>query len=200
LRQIEFNHIERLLRMASQVGDGHDRAILPGIDAIRSFNQLRIVPLDYDSSRMRDYSFPLVSAEIETGEHVAGPVKLQLLRMADDMQACATVKEKLDWQRLIAPQPSEGSHPDLMLRNWRPGDQYCRVGRGRAEKIKQMFQEFRIPLWERHEWPVLTAAGQIVWSKRFGPAAEYAAGACTPVLLSLRETNESESANPTSYV
>jgi tRNA(Ile)-lysidine synthetase-like protein len=108
------------------------------------------------------------------------------------MQACATVKEKLDWQRLIAPQTLQGTSPGLMLRNWRPGDQYCRIGRDRSEKIKQMFQEYRIPLWERHEWPVLTMAGKIVWSKKFGPSGEFVAGAGTPLLLSLRETNESE--------
>lgn len=200
LRQIEFAHIERLLQMASQTADGHDRAILPGIDAMRSFNLLRLTPVGYDSSRIRDYSFPLDSAELETRERAAGPLKLQVVRMADDMQACATVKEKLDWQRLIAPQILEGTSPGLMLRNWRPGDQYRRLGRDRPEKIKQMFQEFRIPLWERHEWPVLTAAGKIVWSKKFGPAAEFAAGADTPVLLSLGETNESETTNPTSYI
>jgi tRNA(Ile)-lysidine synthase len=192
LRQIEFAHIERLLQMASQTADGHDRAILPGIDAMRSFNLLRLVPPGYDSSRIRDYSFHLDSAELETREHVAGPVKMQVLRLADDMQACATVKEKLDWQRLIAPQTPQGTSPGLMLRNWRPGDQYCRIGRDRAEKIKQMFQEYRIPLWERHEWPVLTLAGKIVWSKKFGPAADFAADAVAPVLLSIRETNESE--------
>lgn len=204
LRQIEFAHIERLLRMAAQVDDGHDRAILPGIDAIRSFHLLRIAPLGYDKSRVRDYSFPLDSAELETGEFVAGPIRLALVRVAADMaidgQPCATVKEKIDWQRLISLQIEDGKTPALELRNWKPGDQYSRGSldsgkdrskKGRPEKIKQMFQEFRIPLWERHEWPVLTAAGTIVWAKQFGPAAEFAADASSVLLLSIRETNES---------
>ena len=199
LRQIEFAHIERLLRMAADPQHGHDRAILPGIDALRSFHLLRIAPLGYDKSRIRDYSFPLDSAELEGREIVAGPVSLLLARMEDGVQPCATVKEKVDWQRLIAPRTPDKTAPGLELRNWKPGDQYCRIGRNRPEKIKQMFQEFRIPLWERHEWPVLTAAEIVVWAKQFGPAAEFAAHPNSPVLLSLRETNESGSGFVTSY-
>jgi tRNA(Ile)-lysidine synthetase-like protein len=163
------------------------------LDAMRSFDLLRIAPVHYDKHRNRDYSFCLDSAELESRGCVAGPLALELERMADQMRhafanACATVKEKLDWQRLNSPPSPEGTPRGLELRNWRPGDQYCRIGRARPEKIKLMFQEFRIPLWERHEWPVLTAAGSIVWALRFGPAAEFAARADSPVLLSIRET------------
>jgi tRNA(Ile)-lysidine synthase len=46
-----------------------------------------------------------------------------------------------------------------------------------------MFQEERVPLWERRHWPVLTCQSEIVWSRRFGPAAILAAGTgCFPVL------------------
>jgi tRNA(Ile)-lysidine synthase len=194
LRQIEFAHVERLLQMASQTGDGHDRAILPGIDAIRSFNLLRIAPPHYDSSRTRDYSFRLDSAELESRGCVAGPVTLRLERMADQMLQPfdsvprATLEEKLDWLRLNSPPSPEGTPRGLELRNWRPGDQYCRIGRVRPEKIKQMFQEFRIPLWERREWPVLTAAGIVAWARQFGPAVEFTPPADSRVWLSIRET------------
>ena len=47
----------------------------------------------------------------------------------------------------------------LELRNWRPGDQYQAQGRADAGKIKSLFQEFRVPLWERRNWPVITGNG-----------------------------------------
>jgi hypothetical protein len=36
-----------------------------------------------------------------------------------------------------------------------------------------MFQEARIPLWKRREWPVLVAGGRVLWSRQFGPAAGF---------------------------
>ena len=38
-----------------------------------------------------------------------------------------------------------------------------------------LFQQARIPVWERTQWPVLTDAGSIVWTRRFGAAAAVAA-------------------------
>ncbi len=85
----------------------------------------------------------------------------------------------LDWDRL------SGS---LTLRNWRPGDQYQPVGRSRSEKIKSLFQEFRIPLWERRHWPVLIDGESIVWARRFGVAAGFAACAGSQRVLQIRES------------
>ena len=62
-------------------------------------------------------------------------------------QPCATVVNELDWQRFRG---GRGA-PSLELRNWRPGDQYRRVGQSKPEKIKFFFQEARIPLWERRD-------------------------------------------------
>jgi tRNA(Ile)-lysidine synthase len=84
----------------------------------------------------------------------------------------------LDWQRL------SGS---LELRNWRPGDQYRPVGYSGQEKIKTLFQQARIPLWERRHWPVVTDGSSIVWVRRFGAAAEVAAEQDTRVVLRIRE-------------
>src|SRR5581483_11675304 len=66
----------------------------------------------------------------------------------------------------------------------------------RAEKIKTLFQSFRIPLWFRRGWPVVVAASTnggdaIVWSRRFGAAAEFAAGAHSRQVLRIREVQES---------
>jgi len=84
----------------------------------------------------------------------------------------------LDWQRL------SGS---LELRNWRPGDQYQPSGSTGKEKVKTLFQRARIPLWERRHWPVLTDGPSIVWVRLFGPAAEFAAGAGSSLILKIRE-------------
>jgi hypothetical protein len=51
-----------------------------------------------------------------------------------------------------------------------------------------MFQEFRIPLWERRHWPVLLDGENIVWSRRFGPAAGIAPENGTRRVLEIRES------------
>src|SRR5207247_4050995 len=103
-------------------------------------------------------------------------IHLELMDAAD----CEYNKEmgRLDWDRIAGP---------LELRNWRPGDQYRPEGYRSAEKIKTFFQEARIPLWERRTWPVIVREGEIVWARRFGVAAQYAAGAETRSVLIVRE-------------
>jgi tRNA(Ile)-lysidine synthase len=75
----------------------------------------------------------------------------------------------------------------LTLRNWRPGDQYQPCGGSGEKKIKTLFQEFRIPLWERRHWPVLRDQRSIVWARRFGPAMHVVADSGTKRFLRIRE-------------
>jgi tRNA(Ile)-lysidine synthetase-like protein len=88
----------------------------------------------------------------------------------------------LDWEKC------EGT---LVLRNWRPGDSYTSSNRPGPEiKIKTLFQENRIPLWERRTWPVIVqAAGadSILWTRQFGVAEEFAATPASQQILSIRE-------------
>jgi tRNA(Ile)-lysidine synthase len=85
----------------------------------------------------------------------------------------------LDWDRISGV---------LELRNWRPGDQYQPVGHSDGERIKLLFQQARIPLWERRSWPVITSGNEIIWARRFGPAADLVATPQSRVLLKIRET------------
>jgi tRNA(Ile)-lysidine synthase len=75
----------------------------------------------------------------------------------------------------------------LQLRNWRPGDQFERPGSGAAVKIKTLFQDFRIPLWERRRWPVILQGESIVWTRRFGAAKQFAASPETESVLLVRD-------------
>jgi tRNA(Ile)-lysidine synthetase-like protein len=82
----------------------------------------------------------------------------------------------------------------LLLRNWRPGDQYHPRGRSGSEKIKTLFQEFRVPLWERRTWPVIARGDSILWTRRFGVARDFAAVPESRDVLVIREVMESNPA------
>jgi len=168
LRGIEFQHIEEVLRLAS-AAEGSGRFQAPGVDVFRSFDRLRIAQQRVDNLSHRNFRF-------------AAPVP-GLVKLPDGAEISLEVLQKkaytdllesgynnwmsaLDWDRVQGP---------LELRNWRPGDQYQPIGQSNAEKVKVLFQRARIPLWERRHWPVITKNDEIVWVRRFGAAAAYAA-------------------------
>ncbi|HEV2687917.1 MAG TPA: tRNA lysidine(34) synthetase TilS [Bryobacteraceae bacterium] len=190
LRQIDFAHVERVLEMARSE-EGHDRVQLPGLDIIRSFGWMRLAPLKPANARKeRDFSLPLAAPGSVELPGSSARITLQVLEKAEYGEPYATVGNELDWQRL---RPAPDALPSLELRNWRPGDQYRRVGKSKDEKIKFLFQEARVPLWERRDWPIITYEGTILWTRRFGAAADFAAGPSTRVVLQVRESDSSES-------
>jgi tRNA(Ile)-lysidine synthetase-like protein len=92
----------------------------------------------------------------------------------------------LDWDRA----GGMGS-AQFVLRNWRAGDQYQRLGHAGPEKLKKLFQQFRVPLWERHNWPIITVGDSIVWASLFGPAAQFAVNDDSRTVLRLHLGSES---------
>jgi tRNA(Ile)-lysidine synthase len=182
LRGVGFEHLAGILELAASA-EGHGRLQIPGLDIFRSFGWLRIAPPGVDNLDNRNYRLPLP---------VPGAVQLpgQTRVVHTELFENTNITEKpqgvyngcvgcLDWNRL------SGS---LEVRNWRPGDQYQPVGHSGAEKIKVLFQQVRVPLWERRHWPVVTMGDAILWARRFGPAAEFAAEIDSSPVLVIRES------------
>jgi tRNA(Ile)-lysidine synthase len=192
LRQIDFQHVERILEMACK-GEGHDRVQIPGLDVVRSFGWIRLARKGPNHAEQSDYSLPLQvpgSVELPGG---SARITLQVLEKAETAQPYATVVNELDWQRLTT---LNVVLPSLELRNWRPGDRYRRVDQSHEQKIKLLFQEARVPVWERWNWPIITYNEAIVWIRRFGASAEFAAGPSTRVVLQVAETFSTETGYP----
>jgi tRNA(Ile)-lysidine synthase len=190
LHGIDFAHVERVLEIARS-REGHNRMQAPGLDICRSFDWIRIASAGPEARRADSkaqsaagFSVPLqIPGSVELPGSSARIV-LQVLEKDGSTQPCVRVVDELDWQRLRRGE----SAPSLELRNWRPGDQYRRVGQTKPEKVKFFFQEARIPLWERRDWPIITYHGKIVWARRFGAAAEFATGPGTRSVLQVAET------------
>lgn len=183
LRQIEFAHVERILEMAHST-EGHDRVQLPGVDIFRSFEWLRFSKIVNRAATPRDYAYIVrPPGNVELPGHLSR-ITLQMLEKTAS-KGHVTPGNELDPARFAA---LDGPGPTLELRNWRPGDKYRRVGRPDEEKIKLMFQEGRIPLWERSSWPIITYNGVILWARQFGAAADFAAGPEARVVLRIDES------------
>ena len=180
LLRIDFHHIENVLELAARSA-GAGRVQAPGLEIRRSFEWLRISPAP------RSPVFPgyQLAASVPGSLRVPGThseISLELIEKTETFasQDCVYNSEMgcLDWRRL------SGS---LVLRNWQSGDQYQPSGSTGEIKIKTLFQQARIPVWERALWPVLTDAGSIIWSRHFGPAAEFAAAPGTVPVVRIRE-------------
>jgi len=188
LRAIEFEHVEAVIRLCESL-EGHDRAIIPGVDALRSFGQLLLSQLGLRASQPRDYQMALkIGAECEL-PFEAGRIRVHLLNSGEAQHICANFKKEernkmeiCDWDVDLL--EAAGGLASLTVRNWRPGDAFERVGHA-GDKIKTLFQEGKVLLWERKHWPVVMAGAQIIWVRQFGNAEAVSAKAGSRNLIRL---------------
>jgi tRNA(Ile)-lysidine synthase len=180
LRRIEFPHVERILELAARTS-GEGRMRLPGVDVVRSFGWIRLAPLDAETA------IDPVTVRIPgtyAAPDGASQIRLELGDQPQDLHetkggpACANLRVELSWGRIPA---------HLELRGWRPGDHYRPVGQSRDQNVKEMFQKARVPSWHRRFWPILSSGTKILWARRFGAAAEFAAGEASEPVLRISE-------------
>jgi tRNA(Ile)-lysidine synthase len=116
------------------------RIRVPGVEFVRSADGIRAVRAE------------VPSVEVTVPGTYAAPDGASEIRL----EPCVNLKADL-----TAP---------LLLRGWKPGDHYLRSGKSRDQKLKKMFQDARVPSWQRRFWPILEYGGRIVWARAFGPA------------------------------
>ena len=180
---IDFAHIAAVMALISQA-EGDGRLQVPGVDIFRSFEWLRLAPPGMDRLETRNFRFP---APVPGNIPLPGGSTALVLEVIENKNETQNVESGYNkWMDCLDRDRISGA---LELRNWRPGDQYKPVGHTGAEKIKLLFQEARIPLWERRHWPVIISGDEIIWSRRFGPAADFVATAESRVLLKIQETS-----------
>jgi tRNA(Ile)-lysidine synthase len=165
LAGIDLAHVEVILNLCTS-REGHDRVLIPGVDALRSFDELLLAQPGVLSDRPRNYRLPLEfgrKCELPFG---AGALTLDYF--------CANFKKEQDLEGEVSDLDAGVlAGEELSVRNWLPGDVLHRAGHRTAEKIKSLFQLYRVPLWERRHWPVVVAGEEIVWARQFGGAARF---------------------------
>jgi len=186
LRSLDMEHVAAILRICNS-SHGHDRVMAPGVDALRSFGTLLLTQPGRLQDSPRHYR-----VNLNYGEPCELPFRAGWIcanRVTQQGLNCANFKEDRELRVEIADLDAgvldrqDGELASLSVRNWEPGDQIQRAGHGQPEKIKTLFQEGRVLLWERRHWPVVAAGDEIVWVRKFGPAATFAASAGTTQLV-----------------
>jgi len=183
LRAIGLDHVDRALELARGL-KGHGRVQAPGIGITRSFDWIRFARPEPPPAPWQ------IPATVPCRLRVPGSaleIHLELTENRGTERAAGSV-----YNREVGCLDGHLASGDLVLRNWRPGDRYQPMGHSNEAKIKALFHQARIPIWERAQWPVLACGASIVWTRRFGPAQAVAAGpACTRV-LQIREIGPTE--------
>jgi tRNA(Ile)-lysidine synthase len=160
----EFDTVERILDLAAQP-EGRGKLELPRLVVIRSFDWLRFTP----------------PGRMPRPEPIHPKVPGRYPWPGGDAQVCFEIcfdmgegdRAKTGCASLKL---SEGRVPaPLELRSWSAGDHYRPAGHSRDQKIKELFQEARIPSWRRQFWPIVASESKILWVRGFGVAAECAA-------------------------
>jgi tRNA(Ile)-lysidine synthase len=176
LRSIDLKHVDAILRIISS-RHGHDRAVIPGVDALRSFDKLRLTSAAAVKLEGRQYQLPL-----KIGEECHLPFEAGCISLSREETTgapfCANFKEAQGPEEEIAGLDGDaltcdGTPRPLYVRNWEPGDALQRSGHTGVEKVKTLFQEHRVLLWERRHWPLVVCDEEIVWARRFGSAAKF---------------------------
>lgn len=174
LKLIDIAHVDAVLGLCRSQ-EGHDRVQVPGVDALRSYGTLRLVAgtgvLGQRHYRIKvvpgqEMELPFYAGRICVSAEPPEPRKCQIYDKFIDVKDHSE-KLNLDSVRLGGAEALNR----LIVRNWGPGDEYQPVGYRAKKKVKELFQENRVLLWERRHWPVLDLDGEIVWVRGFGPAA-----------------------------
>jgi tRNA(Ile)-lysidine synthase len=181
IRRISFRHIEALYGLARRHGSGKTR--LPGLEACRSFDWILLgAPYTRQPASMTALTVPgshrLDDGAILQLELVSAPPYSPV-----DSRYTYTGND-LDWDLVKV--------TGLCCRPWRPGDRYRPLALNREEKLKELFQRARVPLWKRHLWPIITSGDAIAWVREFGVAASYAVTATTTTVLRVSELAQSQ--------
>ena len=129
----------------------------------RSFDWVRFAEPGLDSLETRNYEYDL-------------PIPGSLQLPGGD----ATITTELIEQEYVYTEGStdidlKHAGGPLVVRNWMPGDRYHPEGLLEEAKLKTLFQDFRIPLWERRHWPIICLGEQILWAEKFGVAKGFRA-------------------------
>lgn len=174
LRSIDIQHVEAVRRLCLS-RQGHDRTMAPGLDAVRSFDTLLLTrPGTLNQPRTYEVEAPV-------GREVVLPYGAGTISVSpgkSESHFCVNFKKDPYFQTEsvdvdLGALTSGGLLRPLMVRSWEPGDEITRPGHDRPEKVKTLFQEFRILLWERKHWPLLVCGKAVIWARQFGCAAEF---------------------------
>ncbi len=167
---LEFKHVDKILRFASEEGKSGKELSLPfGWKLLRHPERLQFVTPDLRKPAPTcDYDYPLP---------VPGHIAVPQAGFAIELEC-------------VPPAEMEGYNPDQLLdadslpgllrvRNWRAGDRFWPAHSKSPKKVKELLQEMHLEQPQRRSWPVVivrdNSGDEIVWMRGFRVPEKYRA-------------------------
>jgi len=178
---LDFEHLTRLLRAAPGTSRGTARVEvceLPcGWAVVREQRELRFERRAEHATMPPGYQYRLpIPGEVEISE--LGRVIRAFLRPAKAGASGYNPEQPLDPCAL---------GPEIVVRNWQPGDRLWPAHSKGSKKLKKLFEERHVPVAERQAWPVAAKGDKLVWSRGFGASAEFQPRAGSPQVVLIEE-------------
>jgi tRNA(Ile)-lysidine synthase len=174
---LEFKHVEKILRFASEENHCGKQLSLPlGWKVVREPAALTFLTPDLRTEERipSTYEYPLPfpgRAMVPEAGIVVEAVQVNL----------GTEGAGYNPDHLLDPALLSKK---LTVRNWRPGDRFWPVHTKSPKKIKELLQERHITGTTRKAWPVVVSADEVVWVRGFpAPATIRATGIDEAILI-----------------
>ncbi len=178
-RELLAEHVEQVIRLATQSTSGHHIQLPGWVKVEREFDTLIFSRVSRHGQFRRE-----TETSLQQGAYhyvVELPNSGTAAISVPELGTCFRLKV-IDWPLAPRDTKSEAQTLDarllrspVVLRSCRHGDAYRPSGRLHARKLKDMFLARHVPSAERARWPVLESCGSIVWARGKGPAADYCA-------------------------
>ena len=184
--QLEFKHVEEILRFAEESGGSGKELSLPlGWKLLRKPDELVFVTPDLrEPVRSGDYEYELaIPGQIRVFEI---GVTIETRRVLTEADTGYNPDQLLNLDSLPGP---------LRVRNWRAGDRFWPSHTKSPKKIKELLQERHVAEPERKLWPVVTSGNEIVWLRGFPAPAQFRAKPGREALLILETSLAGETEN-----
>lgn len=155
----DFHHIEAA-RMCA-LGDGSTVSLSGGWQARREGDWLELFAptctFEEEPTRRWQYSLPV-------------PGRCNIPEAGITVEAVLVSPESATLEPPGSLFEAAGIGPELLVRNWHPGDRFRPAHTGSEQKLKRLFSERHIPADQRPMWPVALSGAHIVWVRGFQPA------------------------------
>jgi tRNA(Ile)-lysidine synthase len=178
LRGITHRHIEALRRLTVEGQSGRSLVLPQGLVARKEFDWL-IIGVAERETAIRGYSYPVKVP----GETRIPELGSTFLFKIVNSRGRRKGYNGADWAKVDLSKLKG----ELRIRNWQAGDAFRPVGSRKTRKVKELFQERRIPLEHRKVWPVLDCGKSVIWARGFPPDAEVAVSAATEQVVTIVE-------------
>jgi len=178
---LDFEHLTQLLRaVACGAGEGtrtKSFELPDGWTVVCEQEELRFeLRPDREGEPSRyEYRLP-IPGEVEIRE--VGRVIRAFLRPAKPGASGYNPEQWLDPAAL---------GPELVIRNWQPGDRLWPAHSKGPKKLKELFEQRHVPVAERRSWPVAASGGKLAWSRGFGASAEFQPACGSPQVVVIEE-------------